>query len=297
MSAVEALLSAGSGTTGIWAAQMRSRDRGKVREVAAAVEDLGFSAVWAPGAAGGALFDDVDAALAATSRIVIATAVLNIAMHDAKETAAWVNAVRSTAPDRLLLGVGVSHAHRVAAMGQKYRPMAAMQGYLDELDSVDPPVGKGDRLIGALGPRMLEVARDRAMGAHTYMVTPAHTAAARRVLGKDRLLAPEVKVILDSDRDRALETARAHIAHYLEIPNYTRNLLRSGYCEQDLRDGGSARLIDGLFAIGDVDVAKRRIDEHRAAGADHICVQVVTPKRGVVPMEEWRRLADAVAET
>ena len=296
MSAAQALRSELSGTTGIWAAQLRSRDQGKIRDVAAGVEDLGFSAAWAPGAAGGALFDDVGIALAATSHLVVATGVLNVSMHQAKETAAWVNTVRSTAPNRLLLGLGASHPHRVTAMGQKYQPMAAMHGYLDELESANPPVLQGDRVLGALGPRMLDLARDRAVGAHTYMVSAAHTAAARRALGPDRLLAPEVKVIIDFDRDRALETARRHIAHYLEIPNYTRNLLRSGYREQDLLDGGSTRLIKGLFAIGDVDAATRRIEEHWAAGADHVCIQVVTAERGVVPWEAWRLLAEALAE-
>jgi probable F420-dependent oxidoreductase len=296
VSAAQALRSA-AGTTGIWAAQLRSRDRGKIRDVAAGLEDLGFGAIWAPGAAGGALFDDVGAALAATSRIVVASGVLNISMHPAGQTAAWLDAVRSTAPDRMLLGVGVSHPHRAAEMGQKYRPMAAMHEYLDELDAANAPVTQGERVLGALGPRMLELARDRSVGAHTYLVNPAHTAYVRRVLGPDRLIAPEVKVVLDVDRDRAFETARGHIAHYLEIPNYTRNLLRSGYGEEDLLDGGSARLIDGLFAIGDVDAARRRVDEHRAAGADHACIQVVTPRRGTVPWDEWRRLAEAFAES
>lgn len=278
------------GRVGVWTPQLRSRDQAKIREVAAGIEDLGFGALWAPGGWAGDILSDMGAALEATSRAVVASGVLNIWLHDAKDVAAWFGGVRDTSPGRVLLGLGVSHPNRVEDMGKTYRPMSAMRAYLDELDAADPPVDAGERVLAALGPRMLDLARDRSAGVHTYTVTAAHTCAARAALGPDRLVAPEVKVVLDVDRARALDTARAHVGHYLGLPNYANNLLRIGYTEHDLAEGGSERLIGDLFAIGDVDVVGRRVEEHLAAGADHVCLQVVTHERGV-PWAEWRRLA------
>ncbi|TPG32572.1 TIGR03620 family F420-dependent LLM class oxidoreductase [Mycolicibacterium hodleri] len=289
----ESALTPELGAVGVWASQLRSRDQGKIRDVAAGLDDMGFGALWAPGGWAGDLLSDMSIAVDASAHAVVASGVLNIWMTEANRTADWLNEVRQSKPGRILVGLGVSHPQRVAAIGQHYRPMAAMGAYLDELDGAASPIGPGERVLAALGPKMLELARKRTAGAHTYMVDPVHTAAAREALGPGKLLAPEVKVILDNDRDRAFETARGHIAHYLALKNYTQNLLRSGYLESDLSDGGSDRLIDGLFAIGDIESVRRRVLQHRDAGADHVCVQVVTPDRSV-PWTQWRQLADAL---
>jgi probable F420-dependent oxidoreductase len=249
-----------------------------------------------PGGWTATLLSDMDAALDATSRVVVACGVLNIWLHEAKEAAAWMDRTRGRAPGRVLLGLGVSHEDRVIGLGRRYTPMAAMRGYLDALDGADPPVAVGERVLGALGPRMLELARNRAAGVHTYMVDPAHTARARALLGPDRLIVPEVKVVLDADRTRALETARAHIDHYLKLPNYTANLLRLGYLETDFADGGSERLVDGLFAVGDVGDVRRRVSDHHAAGAQQVCVQVVSGERAAPPWAAWRELAAGLAD-
>ena len=279
---------------GIWAPQLRSRDQAKIRDVAAGLEDLGFGAIWAPGGWAGDLLSDMGAALGATSRTVVASGVLNIWQHEAKEVAAWLGGVRDTAPGRVLLGLGVSHPNRVAQMGKTYRPMSAMRAYLDDLDTQDPPVAIGERVLAALGPKMLGLARERSAGVHTYTVTTAHTAAARAALGPDRLVAPEVKVVLDTDHARALDTARAHAGHYLNLRNYANNLVRIGYSEHDLAEGGSDRLIGDLFAIGSVEAVRQRVQEHVVAGADHVCVQVVTGERGAAPWADWQRLADGL---
>lgn len=281
------------GAIGVWASQLRSRDRRKIRDVATGLDEMGFGTLWAPGGWAGDLLGDMSAALDASSHAVVASGVLNIWTTEAKQTAAWLDRVRQDMPGRALIGLGVSHPQRVAAIGQTYRPMAAIRAYLDDLDGAASPIAPAERVLAALGPNMLELARERSAGAHTYMVDPAHTAAAREALGPGKLLAPEVKVILDDDRERAFQTARSHIAHYLELKNYTRNLLRSGYREDDLTDGGSGRLIDGLFAIGDVEAVRRRVLQHRDAGADHVCVQVISTDREV-PWTQWRQLAEAL---
>ena len=282
------------GRIGAWVPQLRSRDQAKIRDAAVRLEDLGFGALWAPGGWAGDLLSDMGAALSATSRTVIASGVLNIWRHEAKDVASWLGGVRDTAPGRVLLGLGVSHANRVAQMGKIYRPMSAMRAYLDELDAEDPPVAIGERVLAALGPKMLDLARARSAGVHTYTVTTAHTATARAALGPDRLVAPEVKVILDADRARALDTARAHVGHYLSLENYANNLLRIGYGERDLAEGGSERLLSDLFAIGGVDAVRQRVQEHLVAGADHVCVQIVTRELGALPWADWQRLADGL---
>jgi probable F420-dependent oxidoreductase len=147
-------------------------------------------------------------------------------------------------------------------------------------------------VLAALGPKMLDLARERSAGAHPYFVPVAHTRAARERLGPEPLLAPEQAVVLDPDPARARETARAHVTRYLELPNYTNNLLRHGFTEDDLRDGGSDRLVEAIVAGGDVDAIARRIREHREAGADHVALQVLGA--GELPRAAWRELAEAL---
>ena len=148
-------------------------------------------------------------------------------------------------------------------------------------------------VLAALGPRMLALSRDRAAGAHPYLITPEHTATAREILGAGPLLAPEVKVVLDTDPERARTAARGHLAIYLGMPNYTGNLLRLGFTEDDLRDGGSDRLVDALIAWGDEETIAARVQEHLDAGADHVCVQFIHDLDGL-PIEQWRRMAEVL---
>jgi probable F420-dependent oxidoreductase len=170
-----------------------------------------------------------------------------------------------------------------------------MSTYLDGLDSARNPLDPNYRVLAALGPKMLELARDRAAGAHPYNVTPDHTAIAREALGPSKLLLPEHAVALSTDAETARRLGRQHFEHYVGLPNYTNNLRRLGFGDDDLSDGGSNRLIDALVAWGDEEAIARRIAEHRAAGADHVCVQVLTD-RGLFPREEWRALAPALTE-
>jgi probable F420-dependent oxidoreductase len=203
-------------------------------------------------------------------------------------------------PNRFLLGLGVSHIPLVERLrGHRYeKPVATMRAYLDEMDrapysSVPPPI-KPARVLAALGPKMLELSGELADGAHPYNVTPEHTAEARKILGPGPYLCPEQAVVLETDAEKARAIGRAFLGIYLTLPNYTNNLLRLGFEEGDFKDGGSNKLIGALIAWGDLDAIRNRIREHHDAGADHVCVQVLTADPKALPMTEWRKLAAAV---
>jgi probable F420-dependent oxidoreductase len=277
------------GRIGIWNSGLRDEDRkvtGEIPEAAAELEELGYGAIWLGGSPG---VRHALPVLEATSRIVVATGILSIWEHDPAKVAEQQAGIATDHPGRFLLGLGASHA----ALVKDYRkPYSAMVDFLDGLDAAGST--KDDRVLAALGPRMLALSRDRAAGAHPYLVTPEHTATAREALGPDRLLAPEVKVVLDTDADRARAAARGHLKLYLALPNYTANLRRLGFTDDDLRDGGSDRLIDATFAWGDLAVIRERIAAHHEAGADQVVLQVVTPDQVALPRSQWRELADGL---
>ena len=217
-------------------------------------------------------------------------------MHEPAEVAAKRSYLRSRFGPRFLLGLGSSHAALVesAQAGHYARPYSKMTAYLDALDIGPVAVPAGERMLAALGPRMLSLARARAGGAHPYLVPPEHTAMARHALGPDSLLAPEQAVVLDADRQRSRERARAFVAGYLTLPNYVRNLRRLGFRDDDLAGGGSDRLVDALVARGDEDAIAARVREHHDAGADHVCIYVFGTGDEALPLESWRRLAPAL---
>jgi probable F420-dependent oxidoreductase len=255
-------------------------------EAVAELEGLGCGAFWFPESP--ASFDIARALLEGTSRIVVATGIVSIWKHTPEETAAAHHALSGAHPGRFLLGLGVSH--HFLADGQYRRPLTKMREYLDALDAHDPPVLVPERALAALGPRMLDLARERTAGAHPYLATPEHTRFAREVLGPDRLLATEQPVVLETDPDRARALAREHLAIYLLAPNYTNNWRRLGFTDEDLAGGGSDRLIDALVAWGDPGTIRERVARHHEAGADHVCVQILTGQPGL-PVEQWRALA------
>lgn len=282
------------GKFGIWSgawsdAQRDSRYTSEYDEAAAELDALGYGALWMGGSPSVAWARTV---LEATSRITVATGILSIWDHEAADVAAQRADLERLHPGRFLLGLGVSHAH----FADRYaRPYSAMGAYLDTLDSAVEPVPADGRVLAALGPKMLALSRDRAAGAHPYLVTAEHTARAREILGPDPLLAPELKVVLDTDHDRARHTARGYLSFYLPMPNYTNNLLRLGFTEDDFQDGGSDQLVDAVFALGDVDAVAARAEDFLAAGADHLAIQVVTSdSSNGLPRAAWRRLADAL---
>ncbi|MFE5960459.1 LLM class F420-dependent oxidoreductase [Streptomyces rubiginosohelvolus] len=282
------------GRVGIWSSALhvsRVDDAGgkAIAEALAELDELGYGTVWVGGSP---TPGDAAAVVAATRSITVATGILSIWNHTAEEVAAAVSAIDPDARRRFALGLGVSHGPMVP---QYAKPYSAMVDYLDALDAAEPSVGSGHRVLAALGPKMLKLAADRSLGAHPYLVTTEHTAEARAALGPDALLAPELTVVLDTDLDRARTTARTMLGMYLQLPNYTANLLRLGFTEGDFEGGGSVRLLDALFALGDAEVVTRRTREYLDAGADHVALQVLTADEGGagLPRAEWRELAEA----
>ncbi|MER5551922.1 TIGR03620 family F420-dependent LLM class oxidoreductase [Streptomyces sp. NPDC002793] len=283
------------GRVGIWSSALhgsRTDDAGReaIAEAAAELEDLKYGTLWI---GGNPSVEDAAAVLAATRSVTVATGILSIWDHTAEEVAAGIATIDARRRGRLVLGLGVSHGPMVP---QYAKPYSAMVAYLDALDAAAPPVGEGSRVLAALGPKMLDLASGRALGAHPYLVTTEHTAEARTALGPDALLAPELSVVLDTDIDRARTTARNMLSMYLQLPNYTANLLRLGFEESDFDGGGSVRLLDALFALGDAEHVQARAREYFDAGADHLALQVLTADEGGggLPRAEWRELAGAL---
>jgi probable F420-dependent oxidoreductase len=288
------------GSVGIWTRQFEDHPARKAQEAAAELEELGYGAIWFGEAAGREALSHAGLLLAATRLIVIATGIANIYARDAITMAAGQKTLAEAYPDRFLLGLGVSHVPLVEQLrGHKYeKPIERMRSYLDAMDQAPYrsvlPVSKPPRVLAALRPKMLELAGRRAEGAHPYNVNPDHTRRARKILGIGPLLCPEQAVILEADPARARKIGRNFLEIYLKLPNYTNNLLWLGFGESDFQNGGSDRLIDAIIAWGNLETILNRVREHHSAGADHVCIQVLTEDPHALPMPEWRALASAV---
>lgn len=286
------------GRVGVWLGPLALLPAAAEQAAAQELEQLGYGALWfGEGVGTKESFSHAGVLLACTHRVVVATGIANVYARDPMAMANGAKALADAYPDRFLLGLGVSHAPSVAERGHAYAaPIASMRSYLDAMDGalyrpLEPP-GPAPRVLAALGPRMLELAAARTWGAHPYFVPPEHTVFARETLGEGPLLAPEQAVLLERDAAEARRAARAHMAYYLVLDNYRRNLLRLGFSEDDLASGGSDRLVDAIVAWGDVEAVSERVRAHLAAGADHVCVQTV----GREPLAELRELAPALLE-
>jgi probable F420-dependent oxidoreductase len=279
---------------GIWSSQLRYGNAEEAAEAAAELDDLGFTALWIPDV-GGPVLDSVAHLLASTKHTVIATGILNLWMHDPAEVAQGYASLTETHGERFLLGIGCSHAPLIDSKdpGRYRKPLAATRAFLDAIDATERPVPAENRVLAALGPKMLELSAKRARGAHPYLVTPDHTRTAREELGDGPLLLPEQTVLLTDSRDEARAVGTDWLRNYLALPNYANNLLRSGFTQDDL-DSVSDRLFDAIIAWGDEDAIARRVDEHKQAGADHVCVQALAADPREFPREQWRRLAAAL---
>jgi probable F420-dependent oxidoreductase len=270
--------------TGVWSAELRYGDAAEAADLAAELESLGYAALWIPDV-GGPVFEALDRLLDATSTVTVATGVLNIWQQTSGDVISWWQAVPRDRRDRVLLGLGVSHAPLIGeAWG---RPLATMDEFLDAIDAGGVPE---ERLcLAALGPKMLELARRRTAGTHPYLVTPEHTELARTALG-DAALYVEQGVVLETDADAARAAARGALAVYCTLPNYVRSWKRLGFTDDDVTPL-SDRLVDALVAWGDADTIAARVAEHRAAGADHVCLQVLQPPGSPLPRTTWKALA------
>jgi probable F420-dependent oxidoreductase len=287
------------GPIGLWTGFLDGLPTAEVRERVAEVDERGWGAIWLPEAVGREPLVSSALTLQASSRLVVATGIAGIFSRDAMTMAAGHRTLTEAYPHRFLLGLGVSHQPMVEGLrGHDYsRPLATMRRYLDAMDAAiymaAPPPHEPQRVLAALGPKMTALAAERAMGAHPYFVPVDHTAEARATLGEGPLLCIEQAVVLETDPAKAREIARTHTSIYTTLPNYTNNLRRHGFGDDDFVGGGSDRLIDAIVVWGDEDAVSSRVRAHHDAGADHVCIQVVTTDYSP-GVDQWRRLADAL---
>ena len=287
------------GRVGVWYGGIDALTSGEARRAAQTIESLGFSTLWVAEAVGRDPFVISAVLLSATSSLRLATGIANIYARDPMTMVAGQKTVAEAYPGRFLLGLGVSHAHLVANVRKHdySKPYSYMVDYLARMDEAlfmaRGPEEDPGRVLAALGPKMLELSASKANGAHPYFTSPEHTAVSRQALGPDALLAPEQMVVLETDPAEARRIARAGMKVYLRAPNYTNNLRRLGFDEGDLADGGSDRLVDAIVAWGDEGRIAARVAEHHAAGADHVCIQVLQDG-AAFPEAQLRRLASAV---
>jgi probable F420-dependent oxidoreductase len=271
------------GRVGIW-----RHPSGLTPEVVAEVEALGYGTIWVGGSPPGDLAV-VEHLLDTTEHIAVATGIVNVWKDDAATVAASYHRIAARHPGRFLLGLGIGHPE---ATREYQRPYAALVRYLDQLDDLKVPVE--GRVLAALGPRVLRLSAERAAGAHPYLVTPEHTRQARQILGDGPLLAPEQKLVLEADPERARAIGRPRVQNpYLGLTNYLSNLRRLGWTDADLADGGSDALIDALVLRGDAGTVAAGVRAHLDAGADHVCLQLLTPP-GADPLPGLRALATAL---
>jgi probable F420-dependent oxidoreductase len=289
------------GRTGIWTAAFDAHPSADAQAAAVELEAMGYRTLWLNEATGRDPFVMAGLLLSATSTLTVALGIANVYARDAVTTAAAQKTLAEAYPGRFLLGLGVSSPVLVEKVrGHDYgKPLSYMKAYLEAMDkapfnavgAAEPP----ERVLAALGPKMLEVSATQADGAHPYLTTPEHTRTSREILGPDVLLAPEQMVVLESDPAVARAIGRASISFYLRAPGYLANLRRLGFTDDDWADPKqpSDRLVDGIVAWGGVDAAVARVQEHHDAGADHVAVQVLRGDRAI-PVAEWRELAPAL---
>jgi len=271
---------------------------GKTREAALdaarELDELGYSRLWTSGGFRDGVPSIYGQVLDATTRLGVASGILSIWHADPAATVETVRGFEEDHPGRFLLGLGTSHAPVVDAKGPNTyaKPYSRMVEYLDALDAEGLP--SEHRVLAALGPRMLTLSAERSAGAHPYFVPAEHTAQARDILGDDPLLAPEVAVVLERDEDTARAIGHAYMSSYLALPNYSNNLRRLGYSDDDLTGGGSDKLMDALIPWGDLDTVVAGIEKHYEAGADEVAIQVLTADPFTFPSSAYRELAGAL---
>ena len=286
-------------TVGIWTSTHETMAPGAANEMAAELESLGYSAMWLNESWGREALSNASLLLSATTSMTIATGIANIWARDAVATMNASKTLNAAYEHRFLLGLGVSHRPLVERLrGHDYAaPVAAMREYLTAMDAAPMLAAEGGetsaRVIAALGPKMLALGAELADGVHPYLVTPEHTARARAIVG-EKFIGVEQAVVLGNSREEFLTRAHEHLNHYTGLDNYRNSWRRFGFTDEDFVRGGSERLCDAMVVHGDEAAILARIDEHRDAGADHICRQVLGATMATPPLDDWRRLAPVV---
>ena len=286
------------GTLGVWDAGLCLAPTKDATEAARELEAMGYEAAWLH-EGGHDAFVLASLLLGATQRFAVGTSIVSIFRHEPAQMANAARSLGEAYPGRFVLGIGSSHEGARSWHGREYeRPYTDMSEYLDAVDRSrwygprpDPPV---PRMIAALGPRMLDLARRRSRGAIPYLVPVAHTAYARERLGPDPVLAVHQAIVLRQSRERSIEFAREHVSRYLERPNYRNNLMRSGLSEDDLAGGGSDRCLEAVIAWGDADEVAARVRAHLDVGADHVCVSPLGRALGEISLDGLPELAESV---
>lgn len=269
------------GRFGIWRGAWQTTP-----EIAAGLEQMGYGALWLGGSPDGGL-EIVDRMLDSTSTLTVGTSIVNIWKDDAVTVARSFARIQGRHPGRFILGVGAGHREATAEYASPYQALAS---YVDRLLLAGVPAES--LVLAALGPKVLRLAGERTGGAIPYLVPPAHTRLAREILGPAPLLAPEHKVVLDADLARARSLGRNRVANpYLGLVNYTSNLRRLGFTDEDLANGGSDALVDALVAHGTVAQVAAQLGSHLDAGADHVCIQLLTDGD---PVPGYAELASAL---
>lgn len=291
------------GKLGLWTFQLDMQPMRETQRHVARLEELGFRTVWVPEAVGREPFASTSLLLSATDRMILATGIASLHARSPMTMQAGWKTVTEAFPDRFLLGIGVSHQPAVEGFhgGTYDKPLSTMKKYLDAMDNgfffAAQPSTPPARALAALGPKMLQLAAERSLGAHPYFVPVEHTTVAREALGPDALLAPEQAVVFSTDPTEARAVARGFMKTYLGLPNYTNNLRRLGWTDADLsgNDGEPTdRLVDAIVAWGNLDDIAARIKDHLSRGADHVCVQVLSADPSRVTMPEFEQLASLI---
>lgn len=246
------------------------------------LEELGYDSLWIPELFGREPFATAAFALARTSRLKVATGIANVYARDAIIAAQGRQTLAELSDGRFILGLGVSHPPIAEAHRQKWvPPVAKLRGYLDLIEQTEvrsPRAAQPAPIwLAAHGPGLLRLAAARADGANTYLMPPTHTRQARERLGPDRRLNVVLPCCLCEDRDRARSVARKGLGIYLPLPAYQRQWRESGFTPADFEQGGSDRLIDALVAWGDLATIRKRMIEHRDAGASQIVISPFNP--------------------
>ena len=287
------------GRVGLWTFLLDQHPARTVRELVQEVEAMGWPTLWRPESTGRDALISAGFMLDATSTLNVATGIAQIYARHPVTTAAAQKTLFEAHDGRFLLGLGVAHKKSVEGIRHLdySRPYSDMVAYLDAMAEAPftavEPSPRPPTILAALGPRMLKLSATASDGAHPYLTPVEHTAMARDILGEGPILAPEVMVVIDPDVSRAREVARKAIARYVMSPNYRRNLIRCGFTEDDM-DTLSDRLVDSIVACGDLQATLDRVQEHHDAGADHVCIQVLTANDDLeLTLDQWRLLARA----
>ena len=288
------------GPIGLWTFALDRQPWSRAKEAAAEIEAMGWHAIWVPEATNRNALVNATLLLGATERIVVATGIAPIHNRDAVASANGQRTLDEAFPGRFLFGLGVSHRWLVEDIrgGRYTKPLASMREYLAAMDAAPftafAPSVRGRRVIAALGPKMLALSAEHGDGAHPYLTTAEHTAEARAIIGLGKILAPDQKMVLETDASEARRIGRMHLAGYLAQPNYQNSFLRQGFTRDDLDGGGSDRLVDAIVAWGTLDQVCTRVRAHLDAGASHVAVQLLPRDMGDLPLGEYRLLAEAL---